>query len=193
MKNKDTDIIFVLDRSGSMSVIEEETIKGYNDFLMKEKKSKGNVYVTTVLFDDKYELLYSRENINEVKNLTNKEYYARGCTALMDAVGKTIVTMDKEIDNSNRVVFVIMTDGLENASHEYNREMVKKLIKKHKKWEFVFLGANIDSYAEGASLGISKKRTANFKQTGKSIGNVFECARMLCESESVNIQEVIDN
>ena len=89
MKNKDTDIVFVLDRSGSMSVIEDETIKGYNDFLKKEKNSQDNVYVTTVLFDDKYELLYSRENINEVKKLTNKEYYARGCTALMDAIGKT--------------------------------------------------------------------------------------------------------
>ena len=192
MKKRNTDIIFVLDRSGSMSVIEEETIKGYNDFLKKERKSQGKVNVTTVLFDDKYELLYSREDINQVKKLTNNEYYARGCTALMDAIGKTIVTMDKEIDKDNRVIFVIMTDGLENASVEFNREKVKKLIKKHNKWEFVFLGANIDSYAESSSIGIAKERTANFRQTGRSVGNVFECAGMLCESEEVDLQKIID-
>ena len=111
----------------------------------------------------------------------------------MDAVGKTITIMDKKIDSGNRVLVVIMTDGLENASIEYNREQVRKMIKKHKKWEFVFLGANIDSYAEGSSLGISRERTANFKQTGKSVGNVFECARMLCESEDVDLQKIIDN
>lgn len=191
MKNKNTDIVFILDRSGSMAVVEDETIKGYNDFLKKERKNEGKVLVTTVLFDDCYEVLYSRENINQVKKLTNQEYYARGCTALMDAIGKTIVTMDKEINDDNRVLVVIMTDGLENASKEYNRELVKKMIKKHKKWEFVFLGANIDSYAEGSSIGIAKSKIANFRQDGKSVGNVFECASMLCDGEEVNIQEVI--
>ena len=191
MKNKNTDIVFILDRSGSMAVVEDETIKGYNDFLKKERKNEGKVLVTTVLFDDCYEVLYSRENINQVKKLTKQEYYARGCTALMDAIGKTIVTMDKEINDDNRVLVVIMTDGLENASKEYNRELVKKMIKKHKDWEFVFLGANIDSYAEGSSIGIAKSKIANFRQNGKSVGNVFECASMLCDGEEVNIQAVI--
>ena len=191
-KNKNTDIVFILDRSGSMSCVEDDTIKGYNDFLKKERRNSGKVCVTTVLFDDQYEVLYSRVNINEVKEITNKEYFARGCTALMDAIGKTIVTMDKKIEDDNRVVVVIMTDGLENASREYNREQVKKLIKKHKNWEFVFLGANIDSFSEGATLGISKNRIANFKQEKKSISNVFECASMLCESEEVDIQKVIN-
>jgi len=190
---RDTDIIFVLDRSGSMGCVESETINGYNDFLKKQNKNSGSVYVTTVLFDDNYELLYSRENISNVKKLTNKEYYARGCTALMDAVGKTIVEVEKKVPNNNRVVFVIMTDGLENASREYNKNMVKKMIKKHKKWEFVFLGANIDSAAEGRSIGISKERTANFSQDGNSIDSVFRCASMLCDNESVDIKSIVQN
>ena len=191
-KVKNTDIIFILDRSGSMACVEEETIRGYNDFLDKQKKNSGQVFVTTVLFDDKYELLYSRENISNVKHISNCEYYARGCTALMDAVGKTIVTLDKKIDKHNRVIMVIMTDGLENASREYNRDMVKKLIKKHKDWEFVFLGANIDSAEEGASIGISKEKTANFSQDEASIGNVFACASKLCEGMDINLQEEIN-
>ena len=191
-KNNVTDVIFILDRSGSMACVEEETIRGYNDFLDKQKKNRGQVFVTTVLFDDQYELLYSRENISNVKHISNCEYYARGCTALMDAVGKTIVTLDKKIDNKNRVLVVIMTDGLENASREYNRDMVKKLIKKHKAWEFVFLGANIDSAEEGASIGISRERSANFNQDEVSIGNVFACASKLCEGINVNLQEEIN-
>ncbi len=185
----DTDIIFVLDRSGSMLCVENETICGYNDFLRKEKKNKGNIYVTTVLFDDQYELLYSRENILNVKSLTSNEYYARGCTALMDAIGKSIITIDKMVSRDNRVLFVIMTDGLENASREYNRQKVRSLIKKHSSWEFVFLGANIDSYQEGMSLGISKKKIANFEQNEKSVGNVFKCASMLCEDMDFDLQK----
>ena len=188
---KGTDVIFVIDRSGSMSCVEDETIKGYNDFLGKQKKNKGQVFVTTVLFDDQYELLYTRENILNVRNITNREYYARGCTALMDAIGKTITTMCNRVPKENRVLFVIMTDGLENASIEYNREQIKRLIKKQNNWEFVFLGANIDSVKEGSSIGISKKRTANFKQNKESIGSVFECASMLCEDMNFNLQDKI--
>ena len=187
-----TDIIFILDRSGSMACVEDETIKGYNDFLKKERKNSGDVYVSTILFDDKYELLYLRENIKNVKKLTKNEYYARGCTALMDAVGKTITDMDRKIDINHRTVVVIMTDGLENASCEFTREQVKKMIKKHKNFEFVFLGANIDSYQEGTSLGISKNRIANFTQDERSIGNVFTCASKLCEGKNINLQEEIN-
>ena len=188
---KDTDMIFIIDRSGSMSSIEKETIEGYNSFLKKEKKGQGNVFVTTVLFDDQYELLYSREDIKNVNHMTNKEYYARGCTALMDAVGRTITNMDRKIPKNNRVVVVIMTDGLENASIEYNRNQVKKLIEKHKKWEFVFLGANIDSFAEGESLGIRKERIANFSQNEKSIQSVFACASKLCNDEVIDLEKEI--
>ena len=191
-KVKNTDIIFVLDRSGSMGCIEEETIKGYNDFLKKQKKNKGQVFVSTVLFDDQYELLYTREKIQNVKYISNREYYARGCTALMDAIGKTITTVSKSVPRDNRVLFVIMTDGLENASREYNREQVKKLIKKHKTYEFVFLWANIDSEVEGMSIGISKDRTANFTQNKESVGSVFECASMLCEGKEFDLRSVID-
>lgn len=189
---KNTNIIFILDRSGSMACVEDETIKSYNDFLSSQRKAKGNVFVTTVLFDDKYELLYSKKNICDVKNITKKEYYARGCTALMDAIGKTIVNVDRLIAKDERVLIVIMTDGLENASIEYNKETVKKMIKKHKNFEFVFLGANIDSYQEGTSIGISRKGIANFSQNEKSVGRVFACASMLCDGEEVNLQEELN-
>ena len=192
MKKRDTDMIFILDRSGSMSCVEEDTIKEYNDFLKKERKNSGNVYVTTVLFDDCYEILYSREKIGNVRKLTKDKYYARGCTALLDAVGKTISGMSKKINDGNRVVVIIMTDGLENASLEYDKNKVKRLIKKHSKWEFVFLGANIDSYAEGTSLGISSKRIANFHQDKGAMGNIFKCASMLCENVEFDLQREIN-
>ena len=111
----------------------------------------------------------------------------------MDAIGKTITTMCNSVPKENRVLFVIMTDGLENASREYNKDKVRKLIKKHNAYEFVFLGANIVSEVEGMSIGISKERTANFSQNKKSIGSVFECASMLCEDMDVNLRDKIIN
>ena len=177
---KEQDIIFILDRSGSMSGIEEDTIGGFNSFIEKHKKNK-NTKVTTVLFDDKYEVLYERKNISEVKKLTPKEYYVRGCTALMDAIGKTINSLDKKIKN-NKVLFVITTDGLENASREYDKKKIKKLIEKHPNWEFIYIGANIDSYSEASSIGIRASHTANYKKSSKginklfaSIGKAFDC------------------
>ena len=128
---KETDIIFILDRSGSMSGTENDTIGGFNSFIQQHKKNK-NTKVTTVLFDDQYEVLYERKPITEVKKLTPKEYYVRGCTALMDAIGKTINSLDKKTKN-NKVLFVITTDGLENASHEYDKKKIKKLIEEHSK------------------------------------------------------------
>ena len=123
------DLIFVMDRSGSMSGSEEDTIGGFNSFIQREKDKNLNTHVTTVLFDDQYEVLYKRKPINEVNELTRNEYWVRGCTALLDAIGKTINTLDKEIDN--KVLFIIMTDGMENSSREFSKEKIRNLISNH--------------------------------------------------------------
>ena len=194
---KETDIIFILDCSGSMSGIESDTIGGFNSFIQKHKKNK-NTKVTTVLFDDQYEVLYERKDIADVKKLTSKEYYVRGCTALMDAIGKTINSLSKKIKD-NKVLFVITTDGLENASREYTKDKISKLIKKHSNWEFIYIGANIDSYAEASSIGIKATNTANYSKSRRgvstlfeSVGNAFDC---VCEEKelSSNWKKDLDN
>ena len=166
---KEMDIVFLLDRSGSMRGTEEDTIGGYNSYI--ETQKNNNVLVTTILFDDKYEMIYNRKNIKEVKPLNNKKYYVRGCTALLDAIGKTINYMDKE--KAKKVLFIITTDGLENASKEYTKNQIKEMIEGHKNYEFMYIGANIDSYSEGSSIGISKKNIANYKKDRKGISKLF--------------------
>lgn len=166
---KEMDIVFLLDRSGSMAGIEEDTIGGYNSYINTQKNN--NVLVTTVLFDDKYEMLYNRRNIKEVKPLNNKKYYVRGCTALLDAIGKTITYMDHE--KAKKVLFIITTDGLENASKEYTKNQIKEMIEGHKNYEFMYIGANIDSYSEGSNLGINKKNIANYQKDKKGISKLF--------------------
>ena len=187
MRKKElVDIVFLLDRSGSMAGIEEDTIGGYNSYLEKEKGK--NVRVTTVLFDDQYEVLNNMVSIDEVKNLTKNEYYVRGCTALYDAIGKTISIMDQK--KAKKVIFVITTDGLENASKEYKKEQVKKIIENHSNWEFMYIGANIDSYAEGTSIGIQNKNISNYRKDKKGVSKLFEAVgtatRMYCENEKIS-------
>ena len=185
---KEQDIVFILDRSGSMAGIESDTIGGFNSFINKHKKNK-NTRVTTVLFDDNYEVLYERKPIEEVSKLTPKEYYVRGCTALMDAIGKTISSLAKKIKN-NKVLFVITTDGLENASREYSKEKVRKLIEKHSNWEFIYIGADIDSYSEASQIGIRTTNTANYSKSKRgvntlfaSVGKAFDC---MCEEKALS-------
>ena len=194
---KETDIIFILDRSGSMSGIESDTIGGFNSFIIKHKKNK-NTKVTTVLFDDKYEVLYERKPITEVQRLTPKEYYVRGCTALMDAIGKTINSLDKKIKN-NKVLFVITTDGLENASCEYNKDKIRKLISKHPNWEFIYIGADIDSYDEASQIGIKSSHTANYKKSRGGVNSLFASVGRafdyICDDEELdsNWKQDLDN
>lgn len=171
MKKGLTELVFILDRSGSMSGLESDTIGGYNAMLQKQKKEPGEAIITTVLFDDKYELLHDRINLRGIEPITDKEYYVRGSTALLDAVGKTINKIGNvqkhtaEEERAEHVMFVITTDGMENASREFTYEKVRQMIEQQKSkygWEFLFLGANIDAISTAERFGISKDRATNY-------------------------------
>ena len=171
MKKGLTELVFILDRSGSMSGLESDTIGGYNAMLEKQKKEPGEAVITTVLFDDKYELLHDRINLQGIEPITDKEYFVRGSTALLDAVGKTINkigNVQKHTANDEQaehVMFVITTDGMENASREFSCEKVRQMIERQKSkygWEFIFLGANIDAISTAERFGISKDRATNY-------------------------------
>lgn len=171
MKTNLTELVFILDKSGSMSGLESDTIGGYNAMLKKQQEEPGEAIITTVLFDDKYELLHDRINIKGVRPITDKEYFVEGSTALLDAVGKTIQKIinvqrnTSEDQRADKVMFVITTDGMENSSIEYTYERIKKMVEHQKdkyKWEFIFLGANIDAISTAARFGISADRAANY-------------------------------
>lgn len=190
MKNKtrdnEMDVVFLLDRSGSMGGIEKDTIGGYNSYIDSQRGK--NVKVTTVLFDDKYEILHNREDVDNIKKLTNKEYYVRGCTALLDAIGKTIREMEDK--KPNKVIFIITTDGYENASTKYNKSQIKELISVHKDWKFMYIGADIDSYSEGRSLGIKDEFIANYKKTNRGISKLYNA--LTTASKLFYEEEIID-
>jgi len=168
--NNVMDIIFIMDRSGSMTGFSEDTIGGFNSFIEKEKEKDINTYVTTILFDNDYEILYERKEINKVEKLTDKEYWPRGTTALLDAIGKTITSFERKIDG--KALVVIMTDGYENASVEFSKKQIKEMIDNHD-WEFIYLGAEIDSYSEASQFGFSKSRIANYDRSAKAVDEVF--------------------
>lgn len=175
MKTYKTEIIFILDRSGSMSGLESDTIGGFNGMIEKQKKEAGNATITTVLFDDQYELLHDRITLEGISSLTEKDYYVRGTTALLDAIGKTINKISQvqkktnEASRADKVLFIITTDGHENASTEFTSSKVKEMIKHHKNqldWEFVFLGANIDAVETAQRFGIEEDRAVNYVPDG---------------------------
>ncbi len=171
MKKGLTELVFILDRSGSMSGLERDTIGGYNSLLKKQKKEPGEAAITTVLFDDRYELLHDRVNLKGVSPITDKEYFVRGSTALLDAIGRTIDKIGNaqkhtaEEERAEKVMFVITTDGMENASREYGFDKIKAMIEHQKEkygWEFIFIGANIDAVETAGRFGISANRAANY-------------------------------
>lgn len=175
MKKGLTEIIAILDRSGSMGHIRSDAIGGFNTFIDEQRKVPGDALVTTVIFDDVIETLYSGVPIKDVKPLTEKEYVPRNMTALMDAIGKTVnevgvrLAATKEEDRPEKVMVCILTDGLENASKEFSRSRVKEMIDHQRSkysWEFSYLGANQDAFAEATSIGISGCYTANYAATG---------------------------
>lgn len=179
-----TEIIYILDRSGSMSGLEKDTIGGYNGFLEKQKNEDGGAVVTTVLFDDKYEIVHDRVDIKKIKPLTSKEYYARGMTALLDAIGKTIIRVSERQKNSleselpKKTICIITTDGFENSSREFDLRKIKALIERQKEkygWEFLFLGANIDAVATANQFGITKERAVTYKADNEGTALNFRC------------------
>ncbi len=176
MKENLTELVFILDRSGSMGGLEDDTIGGFNSLIAKQKKEEGQAYVSTVLFDDRTDVLHNRVSIEEVPPMTDDDYYVRGCTALLDAVGNAINYISKaqrfggEANRPGKTMFVIMTDGMENSSVEYTLDDVKRMIaraQEHDHWEFLFLGANIDAIGVASSMGISKSRATNFHNDSK--------------------------
>lgn len=206
MKKGLTELVFILDRSGSMSGLESDTIGGFNGMIEKQKDEAGEVLVSTVLFDDVSEVLHDRVDIRKIRPMTEKEYFVRGCTALLDAVGgaiKHIKTVRKEMPKEERpekTIFIITTDGMENASQRYSYDKVKKMIEKRqaKNWEFIFLGANMDAVAEAGRMGIKASRTANF--VCDSIGTALnyqvlnETVRgMRCAESAEAMSEMLDN
>ncbi|MTI81240.1 MAG: VWA domain-containing protein [Firmicutes bacterium] len=180
MNRKLTEIVFLLDRSGSMKGLESDTIGGFNAFIEKQSQL-GETNVTAVLFDNQYEILWNGLDARKAR-LTDKEYFVRGCTALLDAVGKTILDMGyrfsktSEDKRPSKIIFVITTDGLENASREFSCEKVKELIIHQQEkygWEFIFLGANIDAAKEAGSIGISMDNAYNFEASKNGVEKMY--------------------
>ena len=183
MKNGITELVFILDRSGSMAGLESDTIGGFNGMIEKQKKEPGKAYISTVLFDNVSEVLHDRVDLAEIQPLTDSDYTVRGCTALLDAIGdavrhiKNIHKYARPEDVPEHTMFIITTDGMENASRRYSYDKVKKIIEEQKKagWEFLFIGANIDAVEVASRMGIGKERTANYVSDSMGTSKVFAC------------------
>lgn len=183
MKSNITELVFILDRSGSMAGLEADTIGGFNAMLEKQKKQEGKAYASTILFDNTSEVLHDRISLEKVKPITDSDYYVRGCTALLDAIGNAINHISnihkyaRKEDIPQHTMFIITTDGMENASHSYNIKQIKRMIENKKKkhnWEFLFIGANIDAISTAKSFGISENRAVNYNHDSQGTRLVYE-------------------
>lgn len=190
MKNNVTELVFVLDRSGSMAGLESDTIGGFNALIEKQRKQDGKCYVSTVLFDNVAEVLHDRLELSEIKKMTEKDYSVRGCTALIDAIGGAIHHIGnihkyaRPEDVPEHTMFVITTDGQENASHQYTSDKVKQMIERQKEkygWEFLFIGANIDAVETASRYGISKDRAVNYNADSQGTQVLYDTvAQAVC-------------
>ena len=190
MKKNLTEIVFILDRSGSMSGLEADTIGGFNSMIAKQKKAGGEALISTVLFDNHSEVIHDRVNIRDIRPMTDEEYSVRGCTALLDAIGGAIHHIGnihkyaRPEDVPEHTMFIITTDGMENASHIYTSNKVKKMIERQKEkygWEFLFIGANIDAVETAARYGISRDRAVNYNADGEGTHILYESvAKAVC-------------
>lgn len=206
-----TELVFILDRSGSMGGLESDTIGGFNRMIEQQKKESEKVNVTTILFDDDIDLIHNRFPIEAVQPLTDKEYYVRGCTALLDALGIGIGMMENvqerlpEDYRAGRVLFVIITDGLENSSEEFTYEQIKRDIEAKKEcgWEFLFLGANIDAGKEAEKIGIERNRSVvyendhdgvalNYEAVGKAVMEVTKSRACSIELDDAWADEIAE-
>lgn len=191
MKKGLTELVFILDKSGSMSGLEKDTIGGFNSLLVKQKEIDQECILTTVLFNNNYELLHDRLNLNAVKPLNDEQYSVGGTTALLDAIGRTIhkmITVQKNTAKeyqAEKVMIVIITDGEENSSREYSSEKIKDLIEQQKTdygWEFLFLGANIDSIDTASKIGISRDRATNYHADSQGVKVNFKAMNDVVKS-----------
>lgn len=201
MKKGLTELVMILDRSGSMQGLEKDTIGGFNSMIEKQKKEDGEAYVSVVLFDDVSEVLYDRVGIGKVEPMTDRQYYVRGCTALLDAVGRAIRHIGnvhkyaRPEDVPEKTLFIITTDGMENASSEFSYDMVRRMIERQKEryhWEFLFLGANIDAVREAGRFGIRPERAVRYEHDAvgtelnfRVMSNVVSCARTAGSAEDM--------
>lgn len=193
-KNNITELVFILDRSGSMAGLESDTIGGFNAMISKQKKEEGEVYVSTVLFDNESEVLHDRVKLSDVQDLTDKDYTVGGCTALIDAIGGAIHHIGnihkyaRKEDVPAHTMFIITTDGQENASRQYSSDKVKKMIERQKEkygWEFLFIGANIDAVETAARFGIDRKRAVNYHADHRGTQVLYETlAEPICAMRS---------
>ena len=183
MKKGLTEVVFILDRSGSMSGLEGDTIGGFNSMIEKQKKEEGEALVSTILFDNYSEVLHDRVKVSKIEPLTDRDYTVRGCTALLDAIGGAIHHIGnvhkyaRNEDIPEHTIFIITTDGMENASHQYSREKIKAMIERQKTkygWEFLFLGANIDAIETARSYGIDQDRAVEYNCDSVGTGLNFE-------------------
>lgn len=200
MNNNLTEMVFIIDMSGSMSNVVSDTIGGYNTLISQQKKEVGQARITTVLFDDRYIMLHDNIDVDEISEMTTKEYSPLGCTALLDAIGKTINSIGVRLSNTpederpSKVVFTIITDGYENASKEYEWSKVKEMIKHQREkynWIFSFIGANIDTMKVGDDLGIDRKLSKSYTSSAQGTSSAFCAAsKSMSYLRSVDAQDV---
>ena len=201
MKNGITELVFIIDRSGSMAGLESDTIGGFNAMIDQQKKWEGKVYVSTVLFDNHSKVLHDRKDLQEIEPMTDKDYTVGGCTALLDAIGGAIHHIGnihkyaRPEDVPERTMFIITTDGMENASCEYGSERVKKMIKRQEErfgWEFLFVAANIDAVETAERIGIRRERAAHYRHDSKGTEQLY-CAMSETVSHYRKNASVADN